>query len=206
MRVIDCEQGTIEWHLARSGKATASEFHTVLAKGKSAPESKTRRTYMLKLAGEILTGEPATSFQSAAMQRGKDMEAEARDYYAFLAPSPVQRVGFLDAGNYGCSPDALVGDDGLLEIKTAEPHILIAHHLSGNFPAEHRAQCQGALWVTGRSWLDLLIYWPRVEPFLIRVTPDADYIAELAKEVDRFNTELAGIVDAMRAIGARKAA
>lgn len=206
MKIIDCEQRSPEWFAARAGKPTASEFSTVLAKGKGNAESKTRRTYLLKLAGEILTGEPMEGFSNVHLERGREMEPEARDYYAFLASDPIQQVGFIDCDTYGCSPDALVGTDGVLEIKTALPHLLIGYHLDGGFPSEHKAQCQGALWVTGRKWVDLLIYWPRIEPYVVRAERDEPYIAGLAAEVGQFNTELAGVVETMRALGARKAA
>lgn len=206
MKIIDCEQGSPEWFAARAGKPTASEFATILAKGKGNAESRTRRTYLLKLAGEILTGDPMEKFSNVHMERGKEMEAEARDYYSFLASDPIQRVGFCDADTHGCSPDGLVGHDGVLEIKTALPHILIGYHLDGGFPPEHRAQCQGALWVTGRKWVDLLIYWPRIEPFVIRAERDPLYIGALAEAVEQFNGELTSVVGTMRALGARKAA
>lgn len=206
MKIIDCEQRSAEWFAARAGKPTASEFSTVLAKGKGNAESRSRRTYMLKLAGEILTGEPMDNYTNAHFDRGREMEPEARDYYAFLASDPVQQVGFIDCGAYGCSPDALVGGDGVLEIKTALPHLLIGYHLDGGFPPEHKAQCQGALFVTGRKWVDLLIYWPRIEPFVTRAERDETYIAELAKGIAEFNAELAGVVETMRALGTRKAA
>src|SRR6185503_15969852 len=92
------EQGTPEWFQARLGIPTASEFDTVLATGRGGGESKTRRTYLYKLAGEILTGEPMYSFQNDHMQRGKEMESEARDMYVFLSDHELRQVGFIRNG------------------------------------------------------------------------------------------------------------
>ena len=125
IQIIDCEQGTPEWHAARLGIPTASEFKTLLGIKKDAREKVTRRTYLLKLAGEIITGEPTESYSNDHMDRGKFMEAEARDLYSFSCDADPQQVGFIRNGQKGCSPDSLIGDKGMLEIKTKLPHLLI---------------------------------------------------------------------------------
>lgn len=206
MQIINCEQGTEEWFRVRAGMPTASEFATVMASGRGGGESKTRRTYMLKLAGEIITGEPAESFTNAHMERGKVMEAEARDWYAFQYNVEPERVGFIVNGPKGCSPDSLLGADGMLEIKTALPHILIEKLLKGEFSPEHKAQCQGALWVAEREWIDLVTYWPRLPPLVVRAQRDELYIAALSKGVSDFNAELQEVVEQIRAYGGGKAA
>ncbi len=205
--IIECEQGTAEWHQARLGLPTASEFGTVTAKNRegSGP-GLTRQTYLRKLAGEIITGEPMENYTNANMERGKLMEAEARALYCFMADVETERVGFIRNGQKGCSPDSLLGPNGMLEIKTAFPHILIDKLLKNEFPPEHKAQCQGALWVAEREWIDIAIYWPKMPLFLMRAGRDDKYIATLAAEVDRFNGELAQMVDRIRAFGLRAAA
>lgn len=197
--VHDCAQNSEAWHLARLGLPTASVFADVLAKG----EGKTRRALMMKLAGEILTGEPMQNYQNADMQRGHDQEDGARDRYALLHDAEPVRVGFLEETDVraGASPDALLGDDGILEIKSAAPHVLIDKLTKGVFPAEHVAQCQGALWISGRDWLDIAIYCPRLPLFVKRAKRDKDYIANLAGEVARFNDELAQTVERVRRYG-----
>lgn len=203
MQVIDCAQGTPEWFAARRGIPTASEFSTVMAKstdGKT--DGKTRRTYMLKLAGEILTGDLAEPYSNPFMERGKAMEAEARDLYAFVHDEePLTSVGFVRSGNKGCSPDSLIGERGVLEIKTALPHILIDRLLRDGFPPEHKAQCQGALWVTEREFVDIAVYWPKLPLFIKRAPRDEEYIRNLSSEVDRFNDELAATVEKIRRYG-----
>ncbi len=202
IQIIDCEQGSPEWFQARLGLPTASEFKTVLAQGK-ASESKTRRTYVYKLAGEIITGEPMEGFSNANMERGKAMEPEARAYYQMRTGNEIMRVGFIRNGNAGCSPDALVPNifgKGALEIKTAFPHILGDILLRNEFPPEHKAQCQGALWIAERDWIDLVIYWPRMPTFVKRAYRDENYIKHLAEQVEVFNDDLAHIVARLRGI------
>jgi hypothetical protein len=201
VEIIDVEQRSPEWFAARTGIPTASCFADVLAKG----EGKVRRAYMLKLAGEIVSGEPMENFQSAAMIRGTEQEDEARELYAFLTDEPLTRVGFVRNGNVGCSPDSLVGDRGILEIKSAAAHVLVEKILKGGFPPEHRAQCQGALWVCERDWIDIAIYNPRMTLFTSRAWRDETYIRDLARAVDVFNDELAAIVEQVRRYGAPSA-
>jgi hypothetical protein len=206
MQIIDCAQGSDEWFLARAGIPTASEFSTVLAKGKGAAESKTRRTYMLKLAGERITGKPMETFSNHHMERGKLMEEEARNFYAFLTDDEPRQIGFLRNDLAGCSPDSLIGDSGLLEIKTALPHLLIDFIFKDEFPPEHRAQTQGQLWVAGREWVDLIVYWPKMPPFIKRAYRDEAYIRDLAGAVEQFNEALAEVVERIQAYGLREAA
>jgi predicted phage-related endonuclease len=198
VQIFDCEQGSTEWYACRLGIPTASEFDTVLAKGKGGGESKTRRTYMLKLAGEILTGEPMYNYQSEHMERGKEMEAEARDLYAMVTDNDVKPVGFMRRGDAGASPDSLIGDDGLLEIKTKLAHLQLDCILSGEVPSEHYAQCQGQLWISGRQWVDFVSYWPGLPLFVKRLRRDEMYIAKLREGVDLFNNELRAIVESVK--------
>lgn len=194
MIIHDCIQGEEPWFRARMGIPTCSEFATVMAKG----EGKTRKTYMLKLAGEIVTGEPMESYSNANMERGKVMEAEARDLYSMLTDADLTRIGFVTNGPKGCSPDSFIGNDGMLEIKTSFPHILIPLLLNNEFPPEYRAQCQGGLWVCEREWIDIGVYWPKMPLFKVRAHRDNGYIANLAGEVDRFNDELAETVSRVK--------
>ena len=166
MRILDCEQSSPEWFAARLGLPTASMFATVMAKGKNGGESLTRKTYMLKLAGEVITGDPMDNYQNAHMERGKAMEDEARKLYAFMTDAEPQRVGFIVNGPKGCSPDSLLGDSGVLEVKTKLAHLTIECLLKDEFPAEHKAQCQGALWVSEREWIDIAVYWPKLPLFV----------------------------------------
>lgn len=206
-RLIECEQGSAEWFAARAGMPTASEFATILAKGKDGKsESVTRRKYMLQLAGEILTGEPVESYSNAHMERGKALEDEARRAYAFMHDADPQRVGFIVNGDKGCSPDSLLGKNGGLEIKTKLPHLLIDALLKDDMPPEHKAQVQGSMWVCEREWWDFVAYWPKLPLFVKRIHRDDGYIANLAGAVSTFNAELAETVERIRAFDRREAA
>lgn len=192
----EVEQGSAEWHALRAGKVTASEFDTVQAQGRGGP-SKTRQTYLYKLAGEIITGQVQESYTNGHMERGKVMEDEARAWYEIMHGA-VQQVGFIQEERVGYSPDGLVGDKGLLEIKTKLPHLLIPVLFSEEFPTEHKAQCQGGLWVSEREWIDLVCYWPGMPVAVRRAYRDEVYIAELRKAVSVFVDELDEIVNKLR--------
>lgn len=191
----EIEQGTDEWRQIRCGIATASNFKCILAKG----EGKTRKSYMHRLAAEAITGTPMESFSSGAMDRGRVMEAEARDYYAFMRDADPQKVGFVRNGPKGASPDSFLGSDGLLEIKTQRGDLLIETLFKGEVPSEHVAQIQGQIWVSEREWCELLVYWPGMPPLIKRIYRDSGYIHTLSKEVDRFNAELAETVEKIKA-------
>jgi hypothetical protein len=202
MQIIECDQGTPDWLKARAGIPTASQFGTVMAKG----EGKTRRTYLLKLAGEILTGEPMESYSNGHMERGHAMEGEARDLYCFAHDCKPERVGFIRNGQKGCSPDSLIGESGMLEVKTKLPHLLLECLLRDEFPPEHKAQCQGALWVAEREWIDIAVYWPGLPLFVKRAYRDESYILTMSAAVNAFNAELQEIVARVKAHGQRRAA
>ncbi|MBN9028903.1 MAG: YqaJ viral recombinase family protein [Rhizobiales bacterium] len=201
IQIFDFDQNSPEWFQARAGIPTASEFHTVMASGRSGGESKTRKTYMYKLAGEVVTGEPTEGYSNAHMDRGHVMEEEARDKYSFIADAEIQRVGFIRNGDKGASPDGLIGDRGMFEAKSKLPHLLIETLFRDDFPPEHKAQCQGALWVAEREWIDIVVYWPKLPLFVKRAYRDEAYIAGIATAVKQFNEELAEVVDKVRRYG-----
>lgn len=199
--VLTCEQGSDEWFEARLGIPTASMFATVMAKGKGGAASKTRTTYLHKLAGEIITGKPMDSISNAHTERGHEQEPEARSLYSFISDAEVQQIGFLRGDRCGASPDGLVGDGGALEIKTKLPHLMVDCIVRDVFPTEHRAQCQGVLFVSGRDWIDLAVYCPGFPLFVKRADRDPDYIENMAGEIARFNDDLDAIVERVRKYG-----
>lgn len=199
--IYNCEQGSPEWFEARRGIPTASNFATVMALGKGGGESKTRRKYMLQLAGEILTGESMETYSNQHMERGKEMEDEIRRLYAFQRDVELERVGFIRRRLTGCSPDALIGKKKMLEIKTTLPDLLIDIHLRGEFPPAHMAQCQGNLWVAEREEIDIAIGWKKMPLYIQTIHRDERYISGLEKAVYEFCSELAYVVQQMRRIG-----
>jgi hypothetical protein len=207
---FDVEQRSPEWHELRRALPTASKFATIMASGKDGGESVGRRKLLYQLAGEKLTGEIAETFRNDATDRGLAMEAEARDFYGRTRFADLATIGFVKRtvrnplGSEfvaGCSPDSFVGKDGILEIKTTRPDLMIEMALKGaaGFPSEHRQQCQGSLWVTGRSWVDLLVFY-RGMPIApcFRIERDESYIARIAAEVERFDWELRKLIEQIR--------
>lgn len=191
LQIFNCEQGSPDWFACRLGIPTASEFATVMAKGRDGGVSETRKKYMLTLLGEELTGQVQDSYTNAHMERGKIMEDEARELYAMLRDCTPERVGFMRRGECGASPDSLIGDDGLLEIKTKLPHLQLAVLLANKLPAEHKAQVQGQLLVSGRAWCDFVSYWPGLPPFIVREFRDEPYLTTLSEAIGKFNAEKA---------------
>jgi len=189
MKIVACYQGTPEWHAARCGRATASEFASVLAKG----EGKTRAAYMRKVIGERLTGKVTESFNNAHTQRGSEQEAMARLYYESTIDDFVEQVGFCqhDTLMAGASPDGLVGNNGGCEFKCVLPHVHVETMLRGAYPPEHKPQIQGGLWIAEREWWDFGSYCPdmlepRMRLYRYRVYRDDVYIKTLEAEVIRF--------------------
>ncbi|NLS19861.1 YqaJ viral recombinase family protein [Rhizobium sp. P40RR-XXII] len=202
LQIIDCDQNSPEWLAARMGIPTASKFATVMAKG----EGKIRSKYMRELAAEIYTGEPNVSFSNGHMERGHEMEDVARREYAFITGNEPIQVGFIRNGLKGSSPDSLIGDNGGLEIKTALPEIQIDRLERNRLPPEHVAQVQGNLWVSEREWWDFVSYWPKLPVLTVRVYRDEAYIKTMSDEIDRFNDELAELVERIRRYGQKEAA
>jgi len=190
LRIFDCAQNSPEWYECRRGIVTASRFADVLAKGQGI----TRRKYLYTLAGEVLTGECADSFTNQHMERGHEMEADAINLYAFDRELDPIVVGFMRRGRAGCSPDRIVGIDGMVEVKSKLPHLQLEVLERDDLPPEHKAQVQGQLWVSGRDWCDFVSYWPRLPLFVKRVERDEKYIATLAQAVADFVGELDALV------------
>lgn len=195
LEVLDCDQGSEAWYVARLGLPTASEFGTVLAQGRKAGEaSVTRRKYMLSLIAEQLTGEPCKRFAgNKDTERGHEHEAEQRKVYQLIRQTDVERVGFIRNGRVGCSPDGLIGNDGMFEGKSKEPHLVLDMVLKGDeatLEKAHICQCQGSLWVAEREWIDYMAYWPNLPPFLRRLHRDEQRIKEIQLGVDIFLNEM----------------
>ena len=205
-QIIECEQGSPEWYTARLGIPTASEFKTIIGVKKDAREKLTRRTYMRKLAGEVLTGKAMDTYSNPIMDRGTELEDEARMEYSFAHDVEPQRVGFIRRGYAGCSPDSLIGAKGGLEIKCVLPHTQIERLEAGVLPPEYRPQVQGSMLISGRDWWDFVSYCPGLPLFVCRVASDPLYIQMLSDGIDAFNAELADMVAFVRNYSGRKAA
>lgn len=193
MKIIDCVQNSPEWFAAKCGIPSASNFDKIVQV--SGKPSKQRTKYLYRLAGETITGTQEESYQNAAMERGKELESEARELYGLISEANVQEVGFCLADGFGASPDGLVGKNGLLEIKCPEKMAIHIDRLLKNiFPVEFFQQVQGQLLVTGREWVDFMSYCPGLKPLIVRVVRDEGFLKTLRIELEVFTKELAELV------------
>jgi len=188
MTIIDCEQGSPEWIAARCGIPSSSHFNEIITT-KGEP-SKQRLKYLYRLAGEQITGIPEESYKSNAMSRGTEKEPEARNVYAFINDVEVEEVGFCLADGYGASPDGMVGEDGLLEIKCPMLSTHVEYLLINKLPTNYFQQVQGQLLVTGRDWCDFFSYFPGMNPLTVRVQRDETFLKSLKKQLEIFCQEL----------------
>lgn len=197
-------QGSPEWHAARVGKVTASRVADVIAKTQTGV-SASRKNYAAELVAERLTGKPAESYTNAAMQWGIDMEPQARVAYEFLHDAQVVQVGLVDHPTIpmsAASPDGLVGDAGLVEIKCPSTATHIETLLNKAVADKYIVQMQWQMACTGRAWCDYVSYDPRMpedmQLFVQRVTRDNVRIAELESEVRVFLEEVASTIVKLR--------
>ena len=188
---LNCIQGSPEWFTARLGIPTASNFGKILTAGGKASTS--RKTYADKLLAEWLAGKPVDQMETTAwMQRGNELEQQARDNYEFETGNEVDQIGFvyLDVKRKaGCSPDGYVGEDGLIEIKCPKASSLVGYY-GKPCPSKYVPQVQGQLWICEREWCDFYAYHPDLLPCIIRVERDEKYIKLLAEAVAEFNEYL----------------
>jgi len=189
-RIIEAPQGSDEWLQARCGVITASNFATAIGSGK------TMQSYMYKLAAERITGEVAEMYKNDAMQRGNDLEPVACKEYEFEHNTTVQETSlWLLDDDIGASPDRLIGDDGLLEIKCPLAHTHVGYLDKLKLPSIYKAQVQGQMWVTDRQWCDFVSYHPDMKSMTIRVLRDDDYIKELSDKINEFKIKLIKLVE-----------
>lgn len=204
MRIIDCEQGTPEWHAARCGRVTGSRIADIVRQTKSGP-SKMRATYLGEIVAERLAGvQSSDGYVSASMQHGKDNEDAARETYAFVHGIDVVRVGFVlhpTIDGAGVSPDSLAGESGLLEIKCPNTITHIQTLRGAPIDPDYAKQIQWGLACTGREWADFISYDPRLPADLamkvIRVARDAEMIDFLENAVREFLADVDAEIDAL---------
>lgn len=190
MKILDVEQGSPEWYAARLGVPTASEFGSIITP-KRGDYATAADTYINQLIDELMRPQAAESFGgNRHTQRGRDLEPDAREFYAFEQDVVPQQVGFIlnDAGTLGCSPDSLVEADGGLEIKCPDGPTHVKWLRAGGVPDEHKPQVHGSLIITGRAWWDFLSHCPGYPALLVRVYPDG-FTEKLQAHLDRFLTE-----------------
>lgn len=197
------DQGTEAWFQARCGLVTASRVADVVAKTKSG-YSASRANYMAQIIAERLTGTVADSFTNSAMQWGTDTEPQARAVYELTRGMDVVEVGFVNhptIDEAGASPDGLIGDKGLVEIKCPNTATHIDTLLSEAVAGKYATQMQWQMACTGREWCDFVSFDPRLpdtmQLFVQCVERDDKRIAEFEGEVTKFLAEVQEKVEAL---------
>jgi hypothetical protein len=202
MRLVDCKQYSPEFWAARRGIPTASNAASILTP--TGKLSEAMITYACQLVADLsnATYGQEEDYVSAAMTNGKKLEPEARMWYELEAEADVVECGFCltDDGRWGCSPDAMVGDDGLIELKVPEAHTAVRYLVDGILPPKYRPQIHMQLVVTGRAWVDFMSYHPGIPSMKVRVVPD-EYTIAMRDALENFSELYANLKDRLTTLG-----
>lgn len=201
MKLHDFEQGTPEWQQARLGIPTASCFSKLITS--TGKRSTQFDGYLNTLVAETLMGEPPETFTSQWMERGTELEPQARAWYEFQTDKDIQQVGFvtLDNGTAGASPDGLTESSGL-ELKCPKAETHVGYLRTGKLPSDYVAQVQGCMWVCERDTWDFASFHPLMPKLLITVQRDDAFIATLAKTVSELNDRKLEILESIKRMAA----
>ena len=193
---IAVEQGTPEWHELRRGKVTASRVADILAKTKTGP-SASRQNYLIELALQRITKTIQPSYTNDAMAWGTATEPQARVAYEVKTGNFVDQVPFIDhpmIEGFGCSPDGLVGADGLLEIKCPNSATHWEYFKYNRPPQKYVIQMQAQMAVTGAKWCDFVSFDPRMpersQLLIVNVPRDPEFILYMEAEINQFLNEV----------------
>jgi putative phage-type endonuclease len=193
---IAVEQGTPEWHQIRLGKVTASRVADILAKTKTGP-SASRSNYLIELALQRVTKTLEESYTNSAMEWGIQTEPQARVAYEVKTNNFVDQVAFIDhptISNFGCSPDGLVGSDGLIEIKCPNSATHWSYIKDNAPPNKYYIQMQAQMAVTGAKWCDFVSFDPRMpersQLLIVNVPRDPEFISSMEEEIKQFLSEV----------------
>jgi putative phage-type endonuclease len=193
---VAVQQGTDEWHELRRGKVTASRVADILAKTKTGA-SASRNNYLIELALQRVTKTIEPSYTNSAMEWGTQTEPQARVAYEVATHNFVDQVAFVDHPTiewFGCSPDGLVGDDGLIEIKCPNSATHWEYYKSKEPPKKYWIQMQAQMAVTGRKWCDFVSFDPRMpersQLLVVNVPRDSEFILFMEAEIKQFLNEV----------------
>lgn len=190
MKIHDCLQGSNEWLSLRVGRVTASELHNLVTPKWKIKTGDGPATYLCKKLAEAYRGAALPGFSSWATEHGEELEDEARKWFAFEFGDihRIHRAGFIehDDGRCGASPDALLDDDGGLELKCPEAHTHVGYLIDGGLPDEYAAQVHMSLYVSGRDWWKFVSYRRKFPAFVLRVDRDESICATIAEALAGF--------------------
>jgi exodeoxyribonuclease (lambda-induced) len=195
--IIQVEQNSDAWFEARLGKLTASDAHAIMTAGKGL------ETLVWEKVGETLTGKPKQSFVNEVMEKGHELEMEARNNYEITTGNLVKTTGFHvldDLPDVGCSPDGLIGEDGLVEIKCPTPAIYARFMYENVIDPKYKAQIQMQMWITKRKWCDFVVYNPDFEKSTIitKYKRDEEIIDKIAGGVAKGVAQLHEILEKLK--------
>jgi putative phage-type endonuclease len=203
-RIAAVQQGTMEWHQLRLGKVTASRVADILAKTKTGP-SASRQNYLIELALQRTTGIIQESYSNSAMEWGTQTEPQARVAYEVNTHNFVDQIAFIDhpsIAGFGCSPDGLVGNMGLIEIKCPNSPTHWEYFKAKKPPQKYVIQMQAQMAVTGREWCDFVSFDPRMpersQLLVVNVPRDNEFIASMETDIKQFLSEVEAEVQLMK--------
>jgi len=203
MIILDCEQNSPEWFTARAGRPTASCFDQIITP-KTGKASTQAQKYLYTLAGERIAGAKAETYTNAWMERGIEIEAEARDLFQMVNDVEVRQVGVVYPDEhklFSCSPDGLMESEGL-EIKCPAMHTHVGYLLAGTLPADYIPQVQGSMLITGFLHWNFVSYYPGLPPLILKVARDDIFCAKLKVALTSFCEELDQVEAKLREMAA----
>ena len=194
---FNINQGTPEWHDLRRGVLTSTAIKTLITPTLKLADNDKTRAHVYEVAAQRITGRTEDNYMSFDMMRGHTDEILARELYA-RHYAPVIECGFITSDKLGFmvgySPDGLVGEDGLIEVKSAKAKIQVQRMTDGVIPLEHYAQVQTGLWVTGRKWCDFISYSNGMKMMVVRVDADLAYHALIEQSATIFEAKVAEVI------------
>jgi len=193
MIIFNCEQRSEAWYQARCGRITGTRFKNLVSK----ETTDSYKDLVTNIVCEIITGKSEETYVSAAMEYGIEMEPEARSEYEALLNISVKQVGFIipdEEHKYhewtGISPDGILPDEGILEIKCPLAKTHFEYIERGSLPSEYRYQVQGQLFVTGLRYCHFMSYVPDMKPFIIQVLPEPELFELFEQRLDKLIIEV----------------
>lgn len=197
--VDSIQQNSEEWLKEKLGKVSASNASKIITN--DGKPSKQRKGYLHTLASELITKQPTNTFKSEAMQTGNEREDESRKFFEFTQGVKVEQVGLIykdEKKEILCSPDGIINREYGLELKNVLPKTQVGYLLADTLPAEHFAQIQFSLYVTGFEFWMFLSYVPNMRPLIVRVERDKVFLKALEAELKTFTKDLRDVVRRIR--------
>jgi putative phage-type endonuclease len=196
MKFHDVQQGGEAWHDLRRGRFTASNIPKLFM-------GKTTQGYsdaLYRVAMERVTGKSTESYSNAAMMRGIQLEPMARQIYEIEKLTLVEECGFVEVDEWmGCSPDGLVGKDGMIQIKCPAFNTHIGYIVSEEVPKDYYIQMQAEMWMAGRKWNDFMSFHPDLPTLIIRLTPDEAMYKKMSEEIEIAKQKVTEIIKKIEA-------